>query len=230
MADIRTETIAYGPSRLTGYLALPAGSGPHPGLVVIHEWWGLNDQVRGATADLANAGYAALAVDLYHGKLATKPDDAKRLAMGLDQPGALADLQEAFSFLSTRPDVTKGRVGSVGWCMGGGYSLGLALAQPSLAACVVYYGRLETDAAKLAKITSPVLGFFGQEDQSIPPAAVSAFDAAMKQAGKSVSVHVYPGAGHAFANPTRTDAYRPEATKDAWAKMMRFLGERLGAA
>jgi carboxymethylenebutenolidase len=111
--------------------------------------------------------------------------------------------------------------------MGGGYSLGLALTERDLAACVVYYGRLENDPAKLSKIRGPVLGFFGQDDEGIPPAAVTAFQAAMKRAGRKVDVHIYPGAGHAFANPTRTDAYRPEATRDSWGKMMEFFRAEL---
>jgi carboxymethylenebutenolidase len=227
MADIRTESITYGAAKLNGHLALPAGKGPFPGLVVIHEWWGLNDQIKATTADLARAGYAALAVDLYRGSVTANPEEAKKLAMGMDWSRGVADLQEAFRFLAGRSDVRKGKVGSVGWCMGGGYSLGLALSQPALAACVVYYGRLETDPQKLSRINGPVMGFFGQDDASIPVSAVTAFQSAMKQAGRSVDVHVYPGAGHAFANPTRTDAYRPEATKDSWGKMMAFFASAL---
>ena len=227
MPDIQTETIVYGPAKLTGYLAVPQGKGPFPALVVIHEWWGLNDQIRAAAADLAKAGYAALAVDLFRGTLAKSPEEAKKIVMGLDASQAISDLQEAFQFLSSRPYVKKGKVGSVGWCFGGGYSLGLAISQPDLAACVVYYGRLESDTAKLSRIRSPVLGFFGKDDAGIPVAAVNGFEAAMKQAGRRIETHIYPGAGHAFANPTRTDAYRPEATKDSWGRMMKFLSSTL---
>jgi carboxymethylenebutenolidase len=227
MADMQTETIVYGAAKLTGYLAVPEGKGPFPGLVVIHEWWGLNDQIKATTGDLARAGYAALAVDLYRGTVTASFDEAKKLAMGLDSSRGISDLEEAFQFLSSRPYVKNGRVGSVSWCMGGGYSLGLALSEPNLAACVVYYGRLENDPEKLKKIRGPVLGFFGQDDASIPVVAVNAFESAMKLAGRTVDVHIYPGAGHAFANPTRTDAYRPEATKDSWGKMMRFFASAL---
>jgi carboxymethylenebutenolidase len=228
MAVIQAESVVYGPGRLTGYLAVPEGKGPFPGLVVIHEWWGLNDQVKATAADLARAGYAVLAVDLYRGTVTTNPEEAKGLAMGLDRSRGISDLEEAFQFLSGRPYVRKGKVGSIGWCMGGGYSLGLALSEPDLAACVVYYGSLENDTEKLSRIKGPVLGFFGQDDASIPVTAVKEFQAAMKQAGRSVDVHIYPGAGHAFANPTRTDAYRPQATKDSWEKMMTFFSSALG--
>jgi carboxymethylenebutenolidase len=224
---MQAETVVYGAERLTGYLAVPEGRGPFPGLVVIHEWWGLNEQIKATTADLARAGYASLAVDLFRGKVTRNPEEAKSLAMGLDRARGNADLQEAFRFLSARPYVRKGKVGSIGWCLGGGYSLGLAVSEAGLAACVVYYGRLENDIEKLARITGPVIGFFGQEDASIPVSAVDEFQAAMKRAGRSVEVHMYPGAGHAFANPTRTDAYRPEAAKDSWEKMMKFFSTAL---
>jgi carboxymethylenebutenolidase len=227
MAEVRTESITYGASRLSGFLALPEGKGPFPGLVVIHEWWGRNDQIKAVTADFARAGYAALAVDLYRGAVTASFDEAPKLMNGLDRARAGSDLEEAFEYLSGRPDVRKGRVGSVGWCMGGGYSLGLALAEPKLSACVLFYGRLETDPALLKKISAPVLGFFGRDDQSIPVSAVTSFEQAMKKAGRKVEVHTYAGAGHAFANPTRTDAFRPAATKDSWDKMMNFLGRTL---
>jgi carboxymethylenebutenolidase len=217
MPDIQTEKAIYGAERLTGYLAVPEGRGPYPGLIVIHEWWGLNEQIRSVTADLAKAGYAALAVDLFRGTVTASPDEARKLAMGLDSSRAISDLHEAFQFLSGRPYVKKGKVGSIGWCLGGGYSLGLALSEPNLAACVVYYGRIENDIGKL----------FGQDDAGIPAASVNTFEAAMKQAGREIETHIYPGAGHAFANPTRTEAYRPAATKDSWGRMMKFLAAKL---
>ena len=226
--DVRTETILYGgTARLSGYLAVPEGAGPFPGLLVIHEWWGLNDQIKAVTVDLAKAGYAALAVDLYRGIVTSKFDEAQKAMMSLDGKRALADLRDAYAFLSGRAYVSKGNVASVGWCMGGGYSLQLACVEPGLSACVIYYGRLETDPAVLARIGGPVLGFFGQDDTSIPVDAVRSFESAMAHAGRSLNVHIYPGAGHAFANPTRTDAYRPEAAKDSWQRMMSFLGREL---
>ena len=229
MSEVRTETVEYGPgSTLKAYLAIPDGAGPFPALVVIHEWWGLNDQIRQAAADLAAAGYLSLAVDLYHGKATSNPSEAPALAKSVDAGQAVQELKEAAKYLAGRKDVRKGRIGSVGWCMGGGYSLRLALSQPELAAAVIYYGRLETDPEALKKISAPVIGFFGEDDSSIPVATVREFESAMRSAGKKVTIHIYPGAGHAFANPTRTDAYRPQATKDSWNRMMSFLGSTLG--
>ncbi len=228
MGDVLTETISYGPRKLTGFLAVPAGKGPFPALVVIHEWWGLNDQIKAASREIAGEGYVALAVDLFRGTATTNPEEAMRLAKGLPPAQAVSDLNDAVKFLASRRYVREGKIGSVGWCLGGGYSLALALSNPGIAATVIYYGHLVTDPREVEKIPGPVIGFFGEEDKSIPPADVKAFETALRNAGKSVSTHIYPGAGHAFANPTRTDAYRPEATKDSWGKMMEFLEETLG--
>jgi carboxymethylenebutenolidase len=228
MGEVRTETISYSPQKLTGFLAVPDGRGPFPALVVIHEWWGLNEQIKSATRDLAGAGYVALAVDLYRGTVTASFDEAPRMAKSLPPARAVSDLNEAVKFLASRQYVKGEKIGSVGWCMGGGYSLALALSNPAMAATVIYYGHLVTDPAEVSKIPAPVIGFFGQEDRSPSPGDVRAFEAALQKAGKKISTYIYPGAGHAFANPTRTDAYRPEATKDSWARMMEFLKNTLG--
>ena len=228
MSEVTSESIVYGGERkLPGILAVPAGKGPFPALVMIHEWWGLNGQIRNAASDLAAAGYVVLAVDLYRGTLAGSAAEAQKLAGSLDHAKVVADLREAFAFLAQRSYVHTAKVGSIGWCLGGGFSLQLAIAEPRLAACVLYYGRLESDRHVLAQIKAPLIGFFGEDDASIPVTAVRSFESAMKEAGRSVSVHVYPGAGHAFANPTRTDAYRPQATKDAGERMLGFLAAYL---
>ncbi len=228
MGEVLTETINYGPQKLTGFLAVPEGKGPYPALVVIHEWWGLNGQIKAATKDLAGEGYAALAVDLFRGTVTTSADEAARLAKSLPPAQAVSDLNEAVKFLASRRYVQKAKIGSVGWCLGGSYSLALALNNPGIAATVIYYGHLVTDPKEVEKIPAPVIGFFGQDDTSPSPADVKAFEAALRKSGKSVSTHIYPGAGHAFANPTRTHVYRPEATRDSWGKMMEFLRQTLG--
>lgn len=220
--------INYGAENLGGFLAIPDGKGPFPALVVIHEWWGLNDQILAVTADFAAAGFASLAVDLYRGPATRSASEAQSRMMSLDRGRALSDIRAAFDYLAARPDVKKNRVGSIGWCMGGGFSLQLALTNPDLAAAVIYYGSLVTDPQELRKIHAPVIGFFGEDDAGIPPAAVRSFEEAMNRADRRVSVTIYPGAGHAFANPTRTEAYRPDATKDAWVKTIDFLNTTLG--
>ncbi|MGC1485734.1 MAG: dienelactone hydrolase family protein [Candidatus Acidiferrum sp.] len=225
----RTETVSYksGNETVSGFLALPEGHGKHPGIVVIHEWWGLNDQVKEDAQKLAGQGYVALAVDLYRGKVATTPEEAHELMRGVPDDRGMRDLDAAFAYLAVRRDVEANKIASVGWCMGGGWSIKLAMSEPKLAACIVNYGSLPTEASNIDKIQAPVLGNFGAADRGITPESVRAFDAAMKAAGKSVDVKIYDGAGHAFENPNNKQGYKPEATADAWARMTAFLKKTL---
>ena len=228
-APPKTETVSYksGEQTVTGYMALPDSGGRHPAIVVIHEWWGLNDWVKEQAQRFAQQGYVALAVDLYRGQVASDPEHAHELARGLPQDRAVRDLMAAFEYLASRPDVDGTKIGSVGWCMGGGYSLLLAENEPKLAACAVNYGAMPTDPAIIAKIQAPVLGNFGAEDRGITPDAVHAFEKAMKDAGKTIDVKIYEGAGHAFENPNNKAGYRPDAATDAWARMLGFFGKTL---
>jgi carboxymethylenebutenolidase len=225
----KTETVSYksGQETVSGFLALPNGGGKHPALVVIHEWWGLNDQIKEETEKFAGQGYVALAVDLYRGKVATTPDEAHELMRGEPDDRGIRDLEAAFAYLTARPDVKAGKIGSVGWCMGGGWSIKLAMSEPKLAACAVNYGSLPTEAASIAKIKAPVLGNFGADDRGITPDSVRAFEASMKAAGKSADLKIYDGAGHAFENPNNKDGYRPQAAADAWSRMTAFFKETL---
>jgi carboxymethylenebutenolidase len=215
-----------------GYLARPQAppAGAHlPGLIVIHEWWGLNDNIKAATRRLAGEGYTALAVDLYGGKVADTPDAAKQL-MG----GVLANREAAFAVLRAADDYLKRqgtpRIGVIGWCFGGAWSLQTALEIPQgIDAAVVYYGQPEKDRARLERLRAPLLGLYGADDQSIPPAAVHEMEGTLKQLGKSVEIHVYEGAGHAFANPSGTN-YRPAAAEDAWQRTVAFFKQRLKGA
>ena len=225
----KTETIALrsGDETVSAYLAVPDSGGPHPALVVIHEWWGLNDWVKEQAQKFAERGYMTLAVDLYRGKVAYDPNLAHELSRGLPQDQAIRDLKAAFNYLASRPDVRKDRIGSVGWCMGGGFSLLLAVNESKLAACVVNYGSLPTDKDEIQKIQAPMLGNFGAEDRGIPPSAVAAFEDAMKAEHKSIEVKIYDGAGHAFENPNNKLGYREAAAHDAWARTLDFLNRTL---
>jgi carboxymethylenebutenolidase len=217
-----------GDEQASGLLVTPEGQGPFPATVVIQEWWGLNDWVKDQARALAKEGYVALAVDLYRGKVATTQEDAHQLMMGTPPDRALRDLQGAFAWLQARPDVKKDRVGAIGWCMGGRYALQLATVEPKLAAAVAYYGAPPTDPATIAAIQAPVLGSFGAEDKGPTPEQALAFEQAMKKAGKTIDVKVYPGAGHAFANVNNPwGGYRKEAAEDAWARTTAFLAKHL---
>lgn len=213
---------------VTGYLARPAGSrGPLPGLIVIHEWWGLNDNVRAEARRLAAEGYVVLAVDLYGGVVATEVPDALKLSQQLTAnraPGE-ANLRAAYEFLERVEKAP--RIGTIGWCLGGGWSLRAAILLPSqVDATVIYYGNVRAGAAELAPLKMPVLGLFAGNDRVVPAASVADFQATMERLGKDVDVHVYPDAQHAFANPSGT-AYQAAAAEDAWRRTTAFLREHL---
>ncbi|MHB8754140.1 MAG: dienelactone hydrolase family protein [Candidatus Acidiferrales bacterium] len=226
---VTSQKVRYpsGNETVSGYLVAPTTSGKHPAIIVIHEWWGLNDWVKEQARKFANLGYVTLAVDLYRGKSTADPEEAHELMRGLPQDRGIRDLKAAFSYLAARPDVEPSRIGVVGWCMGGGYAILLAQNEPKLAACAVNYGALPTDPQNIAKIKAPVLGNFGADDLGITPKDVNAFVASMNGDGKAVDVKIYDGAGHAFENPNNKTGYRPEAAKNAWSRMVAFFKANL---
>src|ERR1700678_1597539 len=223
------KSVSYksGDETVNGILYTPAGQGPFPALIVIHEYWGLNDWVKEQAGKLTDQGYVSLAIDLYRGKVADNPDLAHELMRGVPDDRALRDLRAAFDFLASQPNVKKDKIGSIGWCMGGGYSLDVALAEPQLAATVINYGRLATEPSDLKKINAPILGLFGGQDRGITPDDVKKFQQSMEQLGKKVEVKIYPDAGHAFENPNNKTGYRPEAAADAWQRTVSFLAATL---
>lgn len=222
-----TIAFASSPGEASGYLSLPSSKGPHPALIVIQEWWGLNDWVKEQADRFAADGYVALAVDLYRGKVAADPNLAHELMRGLPDDRAINDLKAGFNTLAARPDVDGSRIGVIGWCMGGGFALQLALAEPRVAATVINYGRLVTDPATIAMINAPILGNFGGADRGIPPADVNAFSDALKKANKTSDIKIYDGAGHAFMNPNNTGGYVPAAAADANARIDAFFARVL---
>ena len=220
-------TFTSSPGDGSGYLALPSGAGKHPALIVIQEWWGLNDWVKEQADRFASQGYVAIAPDLYRGKVATDPSMAHELMRGMPQDRAMADLRGAFNYLAGRKDVDTKRIGVIGWCMGGGYAIDFAIAEPRLAAAVMNYGHTITDSATIAKLHAPLLGNFGADDRGIPPSDVHAFEAALQKAGKTADFKIYPGAGHGFMNPNNTGGYVEAAAKDAWARIDAFFTQHL---
>ena len=216
-----------GADTVAAYVASPDGPGKKPAIVVIHEWYGLNDFARAKADGFAKQGYVALAIDLYRGKVADNADTAHQLMRGLPEDRAVRDLKAAVAYLRARPDVDGTKIASVGWCMGGGYSLDVAIAEPSLAGTVIYYGHLVTDPKTIASLKVPLLGNFGGQDQGIPPADVKAFEEAVKKAGGSVDFKIYPDAGHAFASSKDPAVFRPADAKDADARTDAFLAKML---
>jgi len=210
---------------MKAYLSLPKGEPPFPAITVVHEWWGLNEHIKHWCDRLAADGYAALAVDLYGGKVATNRDDAMAHMKGVDETAGAGLMKAAHAFLKSDERIQAKRRGCVGWCFGGGWSLQLALDAPDLDAAVIYYGRLVTDPERLKAIKAPVLGIFGNMDTGIPMEKVNEFDDALKAAGVKYRILRYD-APHAFANPSSA-RYDAKSAEDAWKHVRAFFEEHL---
>jgi len=206
-----------------GYFSAPADVfEPLPALIVIHEWWGLNDNVRAMADRLAAEGYMVLAVDMYLGETADTPAKARELMLNVveDPESARENLRMAYEFLEV---AGAPKIGSLGWCFGGGWSLNAAqLFAGDLDASVIYYGQVTDDEEKLAPVTAPILGLFAGEDSGIKVESVEAFRATLEKLEKDHEIHIYPDVGHAFANPTGRH-YNAAAASDAWEKTIDFL-------
>jgi carboxymethylenebutenolidase len=228
-APVKTQDVTFpsGPETIGGYLAAPESPGKHPALVVIHEDWGLTDWVKEQTRKLAGQGYVALAVDLYRSQVAHDPEYAYELMISTPPDRALRDMEAAIHFLAARMDVNQEKMGSIGWSVGGKWSLLLAVNDPFLAACVVNYGSMPTDPADIQKIHAPVLGIFGADDRYISARDVEDFESAMNSAHKSIDVKVYPNVGPGFENSDNKLAYREGAAEDAWQRTLTFLDQHL---
>lgn len=226
-AESKSVSYKSGNETVQAVLYTPSGNGPFPALMVIHEWWGLNDWVKDEASKLADQGYVTLAIDLYRGKVATTPEVAHEIMRGVPEDRAKRDLDAAFTYLASQHNVRKDRIGAIGWCMGGGYSLDVALQQPTLAADVINYGHLATDNDALKKIDAPILGLFGAQDRGITPDDVHKFQTSLQQLGKKVEIKIYDDAGHAFENPNNKDGYRPADAADAWKRTVDFLDANL---
>jgi carboxymethylenebutenolidase len=212
-----------------GYLAQPVDGQPHPGVVVIQEWWGLVPHIKDVAERFAREGFVALAPDLYHGQAADEPDEARKLAMALDAQRAVQEIAAAARYLKKMPNVAPPKVGVIGWCMGGGLSLSTAAHHADLiGAAVAFYGRPLT-AGDTAKLEVPVLGLYAEHDHGIPVEAVHAFAAEMDKQRVPHEVHIYPGASHAFFNDTRPQIYHAEASQDAWQKTLAWFRKYLVA-
>jgi carboxymethylenebutenolidase len=234
--NLKNKSVEYTEGSL-GYLVYPNSTDKNatsvtgqqqkpPGVVMIHEWWGLNDNIKEMADELAGEGYVVLGADLYSGEVATDPNRARELSSSVREnpQQAITNLQSAVQYLASLPNVNSSKIAALGWCFGGGQSLQLALnsEQHPLAATVIYYGSLVNDTSELSKIKWPVLGIFGDQDNSIPVDSVKAFGRGLNETGVTNEIYIYPGVGHAFANPSG-DNYAPQETADAWQKTLTFL-------
>jgi len=224
--QVTGELVNYGPA--TGYLATPQQEGTYPAVVMIHEWWGLNDNIKDMAMYLANEGFVVLAVDLFDGEVALDSAKARALTGAVrENPDiAIANMRAAVSYVHVLEIVKDQKVGSMGWCFGGGQSLNLALSDEIMDATVIYYGNIGKETEDLNKISWPVLGIFGEEDRSISVESVLKFEKQLNELGIDNEIYIYPGVGHAFANPSGS-SYAPTETKDAWEKTLSFLNTHL---
>ena len=207
-----------------GYFSAPADMfEPVPAVIMIHEWWGLNDNIRAMADRLAAEGYIVFAVDLYAGKTASTPSEARALMVDVieDPEPAKQNIRAAYEFVTQTAGAP--RVGSLGWCFGGQWSLNTALLFPDdLDASVIYYGQVTDDEDTLRPLDMPLLGLFAAEDRGIKVASVEAFRGALERLRKNYDIQIYPGVGHAFANPTGNN-YNAAAAEDAWRRTLEFL-------
>ncbi len=227
------ETLPYAEVReelVYGHFVFPADMvDPLPGIILIHEWWGLTDSVRAMADRIAAEGYVVLAVDLFGGRSTQSPSEARDLLVPvIENPGrAEENIRQAYDFLATSGQAP--RIGVIGWDFGGGWALNTAMLFPNdLDAAVIYYGQVIADEARLAPVNVPILGLFGADDRGIPADSVRRFERALEVLGKDFEIEIYPDAKHAFANPAGPN-YNAAIAERAWARTLAFLNRHLSS-
>ena len=212
---------------LEGYLAKPSPAVPGPAILVLQEWWGLDVQTRSIADRFSGLGYLSFAPDLYHGELAAAGDSqAASALLAKYGPGAPDELAAVFDALGKHP-LCDARVGSIGFCFGGRMSLALGVRRPVQAVCTFYGGQMQQLFDQLHRLKAPVLGLFGDRDQSIPKGTIQEFDELLDRIGVEHEIVVYPNSGHAFFRDTDPEVYKPEAAQDAWQRTTRFFAKHL---
>jgi carboxymethylenebutenolidase len=213
--------------KTTGFLARPKENKMYPAVIVIHEIWGLVDHIRNVAVRLAREGYATLAVDLFEGKTVSKLEEGRQFREQFTEEKVLRDLDGGFNFLKGLPYVNPRRIGSIGFCMGGGLSLLLACHNRELAAAAVFYGRNPSPIDRVKDVQCPVLGNYAGADMAITESDINLLKQTLTKYGKTFDIKTYAEAPHAFFNDTR-DSYKPEAAKDAWMRTLQFFNKYLG--
>jgi carboxymethylenebutenolidase len=231
VADIRTEMVDFETNGSTtpGYLARPEGDGPFPGVIIIQEWWGLNDNIRDIANRFAGEGFAAFAPDLYHGDVAGnhEPDVAQKKMMALDMARASQELVKATEHLAAQPYVDGRGIGAIGFCMGGGLALRLATDTPLIRAVAPFYGMSPEPIDKVQSLEGPVFAVYAEHDDWIGQPVRDKLSQALREHGKTAEIKVYPGTHHGFFNDTRPDAHDREASQDAWTNVLKLFRENL---
>ena len=237
MAEAIKETIvqyASGTITVRAYMAMPNTGERRPAIIVVQEWWGLDDHMKDVARRYAAEGYVAIVPDLYS-RLKNEvvprnnPSRAGELMGALTQEDGLKDLNATVTYLKSVPEVDAARIGVTGFCMGGSYALLLACVNADIKAAVPFYGQVPNPDTPLQKLVAPVLYIYGEDDGWITKADVQRLAAALKKYNKPGEVKTYPGAPHAFFNDTRSEVYRAAQAKDAWARALAFFGQHLKA-
>lgn len=223
--SIVTETVSFGTNGDTadGYLARPISQGPHPALIVIQEWWGLDAHIKDITERFGRLGFAAIAPDLYHGQFTSEPDEARKLAMAMESHRAALEIDGAARWLLQQPYAKGPKFGCVGFCMGGGLVLTTAIRNYDVAAAIVYYGGLPNPPEQLEAIQAPVLAFYGDDEAD----RANQLQQVLRQHNKSIELHIYEGAPHGFFNDFNEGAYNRTAAYDTWPRAVHFFQEHL---
>jgi carboxymethylenebutenolidase len=229
--EVVAETLPYAEveDRLVyGYFVFPADMvDPLPGIILIHERWGLDDGTRGLADRLAGQGYVVLGIDLFDGKVASSSEESRQLILPVVENQEIADenIRQAYDFLENTAQAP--RIGAVGWSFGGNWALNAAMLFPDeLDAAVIYYGQLTSSEERLGPVNAPILGIFGENDRGVTPDKVDEFQQVLERLGKTYQVEVYPGVGHAFADPTSAN-YSEAVAEQAWSEVVAFLGQHL---
>lgn len=207
-----------------GYLTRPNDENQYPGIIMIHEWWGLNEHIKEVANTMAKEGYVVLAVDLYNGNVAKTSEQAREYRTSIDQEDAILNMKSGIEYLRSVENI--GKVASIGFCFGGEQSAQLSVSDANLDATIIYYGSLPQELDEIQNVDAPVLGIFGELDTGITPNTVRTFEAGLTDSGLENDITIYEGVGHAFANPGGS-RFAEEETKDAWNKTILFLNKNL---
>lgn len=230
--DLKDSIVHYPGDGVTvrAYLVAPPTKAPRPAIIVVQEWWGLNEHMKDVARRYAKEGYMAVVPDLYSrlgNKVATDANEAGTLMNTLRQEDGLKDLNATVAYLKTVPGVDGARIGVTGFCMGGSYALMLPCVNPAIKAAVPFYGQVPNPDTPIKSLACPVLYIYGEDDGWITKADVQRLANALKKYNKSGEIKTYPGAPHAFFNDTRKDVYKPAEAKDAWARALAFFRQNL---
>jgi carboxymethylenebutenolidase len=229
VTDIQSESVEFGSNGSTtpGFLARPKGNGPFPGVIVVQEWWGLNDNIKDIAQRFAREGFAAFAPDLYHGVVVAEPDQAQKQMMQLDMPRASQELVKATEYLAEQSYITGRGIGAIGFCMGGGLAMTLATDTPLIRAVAPFYGATPEPIDKVQSLAGPVFAVFAEHDDWIGPPVREKLHQALEEHGKQFEIKVYPGTHHGFFNDTRMDVHDAQASEDAWKRVISLFRENL---